>query len=104
MATIKAIAAAARQDQATSLDRVPVWSAAVRGSDSHPNPTMMTQTIPVMKAFRADAFLVAICRNSASLVSLVNLRQWHSGGFAANDGTVDFGCAASHPFDALNAC
>ncbi len=71
IAPIKAIAAAVRQDQARSVDKAVVWSAATSGSDSQQNPTMMTQTITAMKAFGADAFLVAMSVRGASLISLV---------------------------------
>ena len=59
IATTRALAAAASEDQARSLDKAAVWSAKVRGSDNQPNPTITTQTIPVMKAFRA-AYLILI--------------------------------------------
>ena len=59
IATIKAIAAAARQVQARSFDRAPVWSNAANGSDSQPNPIAVIQRIPLMKAFRA-AYLILI--------------------------------------------
>ena len=58
-----------------------VWSPAVRGSDSQPNPTRMTQTIPVMKAFTVDAFLVATSVRGRISFHLVK----HSGARAAND-------------------
>jgi hypothetical protein len=60
IAAIKAIAAAPREDQARSLDIAAVWSTATSGSDSQPNPTMMTQAIPAMNPFTADAFLAAM--------------------------------------------
>jgi hypothetical protein len=51
---------------------------------------MMTQTITAMKAFRADAFLVAMMvRGAPSLISFVKLQTMvvkHSGASAANDG------------------
>ena len=78
IATIKAIPAATRQNQARSVDRKPVWPFAMSGSESQLSPTITTQTIPVMKALKTDAFLVVINGQGTIVVK-------HSEWFAAND-------------------
>jgi hypothetical protein len=75
------MAAAARQNQATSVDRKPAWPFAISGSDSQPSPTITTQMIPVMKARRTDAFLVVFKGQGTLAVK-------HSDRFAANDSSV----------------